>query len=225
MKNDFISSVSHELRTPLTSIKGWGETLLSHKNDDSESFEKGLRVICSETDRLYDMVEELLDFSRLQNGIELKCQMIDLVAEVTDSVLTVEQRVKNEQMSIAYEEPMQPIPVFADAARLRQVFINVLDNAIKYSRKGGEILISLASDEKNAYISIKDEGMGITPEDLEYVKTKFFKGKQAMRGNGIGLAVADEIMSAHRGSINIDSEHKKGTVVTLCLPLYNKNKQ
>ncbi len=222
MKNDFISSVSHELRTPLTSIKGWGETLLSHKDDKSESYERGLKVICSETDRLYDMVEELLDFSRLQNGIVLNCNMLDLVAEVTDSILTVEQRVLNEGMSILYEEPLEPIPVYADDSRLRQVFINILDNAIKYSYKGGVITVTLANDDSKAYISVRDEGMGITPDDLEYVKTKFYKGKGARRGNGIGLAVVEEIMSAHSGSIDIDSEYKKGTVVTLCLPLYNK---
>ncbi len=222
MKNDFISSVSHELRTPLTSIKGWAETLSTADTQQSELQSRGLKVIYSETDRLYDMVEELLDFSRLQNGLTLDLHNIDLVAEVSDSVLTVQQRVHNGGMSISYDEPDFLIPVYADAPRLRQMFINILDNAIKYSQKGDTITITVHCDDSKAYVVIKDEGRGITPEDLEYVKVKFFKGKGSVRGNGIGLAVVDEIARAHGGEIDIDSEYGKGTVVSLYLPLHKK---
>ncbi len=219
MKNDFISSVSHELRTPLTSIKGWAETLSGNIDPYSDTHKRGLKVIYSETDRLYDMVEELLDFSRMQNGMDMDFKHIDLVAEVSDSVLTVQQRVNSEGLNLFYDEPQMPIPVSADGPRLRQMFINILDNAIKYSNKGGTIKVSASADRQKAYVSIKDEGRGILPEDLEHVKVKFFKGKSAVRGNGIGLAVVSEIATAHGGEINIDSEYGKGTTVSFSMPL------
>ena len=112
-----------------------------------------------------------------------------------------------------------------DPARLRQVFINVLDNAIKYSPKGGVITIELLTDASNAYVSIMDQGPGISPEDLENVRIKFYKGKGAVRGSGIGLAVVDEIMQAHGGALDIQSEVGHGTTVTLRLPIYHREKE
>ena len=123
MKNEFISSVSHELRTPLTSIKGWVETIANIRDPDDENYRKGITIIRSETDRLYDMVEELLDFSRLQNGIKLNCEVLDFVAEATDAALFVEARIRQEGLHLVYDEPPEPYPVWADPARLRQVFV------------------------------------------------------------------------------------------------------
>lgn len=217
MKNDFISSVSHELRTPLTSIKGWVETIGNVKQKDAV-YQRGIQVIASETDRLYAMVEELLDFSTMQNGIVLKSEMLDLVAEMSEAVLIVEQRAFQQEVMICWQEPMQAVPVYADAGRLRQVFVNLLDNALKYSPPKGKIKIELLQDEKNIFIGITDEGPGIAPEDLEHVKTKFYKGTGAKRGSGIGLAVVDEIITAHGGDVVIQSELGVGTTIFVRLP-------
>lgn len=222
MKNEFISSVSHELRTPLTSIKGWVETLGTLHDPADPAYRRGVQVIASETDRLYDMVEELLDFSRMQNGIKLDCHVLDLVAEVSDSVLTAEKRIQLEGMHLDYEEPLMPVPVFADTGRLRQVFLNILDNAVKYSPPGGTITVAIEISDESASVTILDEGRGISAEDLENVKVKFFKGKGAVRGSGIGLAVVDEIAKAHGGSLALASEQGRGTAVTLRLPVYKK---
>ncbi|MEG0340455.1 MAG: HAMP domain-containing sensor histidine kinase, partial [Oscillospiraceae bacterium] len=221
MKNDFISSVSHELRTPLTAIKGWVETI-GHMNPSDEGYKRGVEVIASETDRLYNMVEELLDFSRMQNGITLTPELLDLVAEVSDSVLMMEQRARLENVSIEFDEPEMPIPVQADKNRLRQVFVNVIDNAIKYSLNSSTIHIGILQDEVNVYVNISDEGAGIASEDLENVKLKFFKGAGSVRGSGIGLAVVDEIVMAHGGLLSLESEKGKGTTVTVRLPIYKK---
>ena len=223
MKNEFISSVSHELRTPLTSIRGWVETLRTLDDPTDENYRKGLEIINNETARLYNMVEELLDFSRLQNGrIQMNNHPLDLVAELTDAVLFCEARIRQEGMILSYTEPEEMIPVYADPDRLRQVFINILDNAIKYSAPGGRITVKLWKGQYKAFIEIIDQGRGIPPEDLENVKTKFYKGSNSVRGSGIGLALVDSIMTALDGTLDIKSTLGRGTVVTLGLPLYQK---
>ena len=223
MKNEFISSVSHELRTPLTSIRGWVETLRTLDDPTDENYRKGLEIINNETGRLYNMVEELLDFSRLQNGrIRMECRPLDLVAELTDAVLFCEARIQREGLVLSYTEPEEMIPVYADPDRLRQVFINILDNAIKYSAPGGRITVKLWAGEYKAFVEILDQGRGIPPEDLENVRTKFYKGSNAVRGSGIGLALVDSIMTALDGTMDIKSTLGRGTVVTLGLPLYRR---
>ncbi|WP_418666489.1 sensor histidine kinase [Allofournierella sp.] len=223
MQSEFISSVSHELRTPLTSIRGWVETIAQIRDPEDENYRKGLSIIGRETERLYGMVEELLSFSRLESGVKLDCKPLDLVAELTDAALFVQARMQQEGLTLEYEEPELPLPIWADPGRLRQVFVNVLDNAIKYSLPGGAIAIDLLQDGENAYVLVRDQGRGISPEDLENVKLKFFKGKGAVRGSGIGLAVVDEIMTALDGSVDLASELGKGTTVTLRLPLYRRD--
>ena len=223
MKNEFISSVSHELRTPLTSIRGWVETLEALDDPGDANYRKGLEIIHSETGRLYNMVEELLDFSRLQNGgIRMACRPLDLVAELTDAVLFCEPRIMQEGLVLNYAEPEEMIPVYADPDRLRQVFINVLDNAVKYSAPGGRITVKLWAGEYKAFVEIIDQGRGIPPEDLGSVKAKFVKGSNAVRGSGIGLALVDSIMTALDGTLDLRSTLGRGTVVTLGLPLYKK---
>lgn len=225
MKNEFISSVSHELRTPLTSIKGWLETIAAIRDPEDENYRKGISIIGAETDRLYNMVEELLDFSRLQSGIKLECQKLDLVAELTDAALFMEARIHKEGLHLVYDEPEAMLPVWADPGRLHQVFINIMDNAIKYSSPGGAITLELLCDGENAQVHISDEGRGISPEDLENVKLKFFKGKNSVRGSGIGLAVVEEIITAMNGSVDIHSTLGKGTTVIISLPLATEGNQ
>lgn len=220
MKNEFISSVSHELRTPLTSIKGWAETVGNISNPDAPGFKRGVQIIAGETDRLYDMVEELLDFSRIQHGLVLQRELLDLAAEVEEAVLLSLQRTHSLDIRLAYEAPEAPVPVMADKNRVRQVMVNILDNAIKYSSAGGGITVELLCEAGNAFVAIRDEGQGIAPEDLENVKLKFYKGKGSVRGSGIGLAVVDEIMRLHEGALAITSEEGVGTEVTLRFPLF-----
>ena len=199
------------------------ETLRALNDPADENYRKGLEIINNETVRLYNMVEELLDFSRLQNGrIQMNNHPLDLVAELTDAVLFCEARIRQEGMILSYTEPEEMIPVYADPDRLRQVFINILDNAIKYSAPGGRITVKLWKGQYKAFIEIIDQGRGIPPEDLENVKTKFYKGSNSVRGSGIGLALVDSIMTALDGTLDIKSTLGRGTVVTLGLPLYQK---
>ena len=218
IKNDFISSVSHELRTPLTAIKGWSETLES--GYDPETFRKGMKVITGETKRLEQMVEDLLDFSRIQSGhFTLQLTTIDLIAELEDAILIYIDKAKKENISLSYNEPEFMCAVVGDKNRLRQVFINIIDNALKYTEAGGSIEVEAQKTDSAVTVSVSDTGAGIAPDDLQKVKQKFYKANKTKHGSGIGLAVADEIITRHGGTLEIDSELGKGTTVTITLPL------
>ena len=220
MKNEFISSVSHELRTPLTAIKGWAETLMIDGGGSPETMKKGVRVIVNETERLSQMVEELLDFSRMQNGhFTLQSATMDILAELGDAVLIYSEKAKKETKRIIYEEPEMLPFVYGDKNRIRQVFINVIDNAVKYSSPGDTVTIKAFERDGNIVVSVTDTGVGIKKSDLSKVKTKFYKANHTRRGSGIGLAVADEIVSMHGGKLDITSQGEGlGTTVTISLP-------
>jgi signal transduction histidine kinase len=219
MKNDFISSVSHEIRTPLTAIKGWGETILSTGPSDKETLSKGMSVIIEETERLSSMVEELLDFSRMQNGkFKLIMDKVDILAELGEAVLMFSDRAHREGLTFIYNEPESLPTVMGDRNRLKQVFVNILDNAFKYSNAGGIVTVTTSSGSNYVKISITDTGCGIPQADLSRVKEKFFKGNSTRRGSGIGLAVTDEIICLHGGTLEIESEESKGTTVIIALP-------
>ncbi len=226
IKNDFISSVSHELRTPLTAIKGWGETLAS--GYDPETFDKGMKVIVGETARLEQMVEELLDFSRIQSGrFTLQMATIDVIAELEDALLIYNDKAKKEHISLSYNEPEFMCAVVGDKSRLRQVFINIIDNAFKYTESGGSIEVIAEIQQKKGcvVIIVSDTGVGIAAEDLPKVKQKFYKANNNKHGSGIGLAVAEEIISMHGGELDVDSVLGEGTTVTITLPLAQKKEQ
>ncbi len=219
MKNEFISSVSHELRTPLTAIKGWAETL----NDlpyDKSTMQKGMHVILEETERLSGMVEELLDFSRIQSGrFTLIKEKLDIVAELSDAVLIFTERARKENKQLIYEEPPEIAVITGDRNRLRQVFVNVIDNALKYSDDGDTVTVEAGAKGDLFVIRIADTGCGISRQDLPRVKEKFFKANNTRRGSGIGLAVANEIVSMHGGYMDIESELDVGTAVIVRIPL------
>jgi len=218
IKNEFISSVSHELRTPLTAIKGWAETL--NAAPDRETVSKGTQVILTETERLYSMVENLLDFSRLQQSdMKFTKEKLDLVAEIGDVAIMFGPRCRQNGIVLEYTEPEDIIPVFADKNRIRQVMVNLLDNSIKYTPSGGKIEINIDYNKKQGLVSVSvtDNGKGIHAEDIEKVTQKFYKGKGAKRGSGIGLALVKEIITAHGGSFIVESEYGVYTRMTFAL--------
>ncbi len=218
MKNEFISSVSHELRTPLTAIRGWSETI-KDSGGDRELASKGVDVILNETARLSGLVEELLDFSRMQTGkMSFKNEKIDILAEVEEAICEYQQIARQSDIVLSYHEPQSVPPIMGDADRLEQVFINVIDNAIKYTPAGGAINIDVVPEEGCVRIQIADTGAGIPADKLDRVKEKFFKANSTVRGSGIGLAVADEIIKHHNGLLLIDSTEGVGTTVTVVLP-------
>lgn len=220
LKNEFISSISHELRTPLTSIKGWSETIVTGGFEDKEEARLGLNIIIKETTRLSQMVEELLDFSKMESGrIVLHLEEVDIRSELEDIISITRLRAKKDGVNLVYQRTEDIPVVVGDRNRLKQVFINIIDNAIKFTPEGKNVYVEATSDENNAYIKISDEGIGIPQEDLDRIYEKFFKGKSKKSGSGIGLAISKEIMNLHKGELRVESEVDEGTAVTLVIPL------
>lgn len=221
LKNDFISTVSHELRTPLTSIKGWAITLQYDESENSSVLD-GLKIIEEETDRLSNMVEELLDFSKfISHKVTLKFEKINLI-EIHNYILNyIKPREERENFKFVIDESIEDINLSIDFNRLKQVIVNVLDNSIKFLKENGAIEVKYIIDRKSnsVFIEIKDNGIGIPKDELSRVKEKFFKGKTSKSKNGLGLSISDEIMKLHGGDLCIDSKYGEWTKVTLRLPI------
>jgi len=219
IKNDFISGVSHELRTPLTAIKGWGETVMSCGPEDRRLSEKGMEIIIRETDRLSGLVEDLLDFSRIQDGrMKMSFARMDVNRESADTVEMFTERCAAEKRRLTLTVSDDPAMVFADGNRLRQVLVNIIDNAIKYTEENGEIRVVVTSGEEYVTVTVADNGCGIPEKDLPRVTRRFYKANNRRGGFGIGLAVAEEIISMHQGTMVIRSAEGKGTTVVVQLP-------
>lgn len=225
MKNEFISTVSHELRTPLTAIKGWGETIRLAKGNDNELIDKGINVIVNESERLTTLVEELLDFSRMESGkLSLKNGILDINKELSDVLEVFRERSERDSIELITELPSNPIKMPGDANRLKQAFVNIIDNSFKYNKKGGFVKVSLENIKNSVKITISDNGCGISKNDLPRIREKFYKANNSVRGSGIGLAVTDEIIKLHNGEMIIESKIGKGTTTTIILPKNNKTR-
>lgn len=220
MQTEFISSVSHELRTPLTAITGWSETLMYDPEIKGDS-RRGISIISKEAARLTKMVEELLEFTRMQDGrFNLSVEQIDLEAELEDTLFAYGELLRQENIELEYTPPQQDLPLIpGDPERLRQVFLNVLDNAAKYGKDGGRIDVGLERRGDFAVITVRDYGPGIPAGELPFVKEKFYKGSSKERGSGIGLAVCEEIVNRHRGELTVENADGGGIRVKIKLPM------
>ena len=218
LKEEFISSISHELRTPLTSIKGWSETL-GYENITREELDLGLGIIQDETERLIKLVEELLDFSRLSSDrIRLQIDMVDIERLVKGVVNQLKVKSNENNIFLTYNfENTNLIHIQGDKNRLRQVLINLIQNAIKFTPPKGSIHVSVSQNEEYTTIVVKDTGSGIKSENLEKVLDKFFQEDFHKSGSGLGLAISNEIVKLHGGEINIESEKNVGTTITFTL--------
>ncbi|MDR0951425.1 MAG: sensor histidine kinase [Oscillospiraceae bacterium] len=217
---EFISSVSHELRTPLTAITGWSETLM-YDPDLTEDSRRGLTIISRETDRLSKMVEELLDFTRLQDGrFTLNVEPVDVQSELEDCLFAYSDLFKQDGLELNYDRPEGEIPlVIGDPARLRQVFLNIIDNAGKHGKQGGGFDVVLKRNGAYVELSVRDYGPGIPADELPSIKKMFYKGSSKERGSGIGLAICDEIVTRHGGQLVISNAEGGGAVVLVRLPI------
>jgi len=220
LKNEFISSISHELRTPLTSIKGWAITLKNGSIHDREMMVDGLDIIEKESDRLTSMVEELLDFSKYASGkLGIKVENVNIkeLLNYVDIQLTPRAERDNIEFNVTYDDDLPMIT--SDANRLKQIFINILDNAFRFTPPYGKVSFDTVYENQKLIFRITDTGCGISAEDLPNVKERFYKGKNEKSRNGIGLSICDELIKLMGGEFDIKSELNKGTEVTVVLPV------
>ena len=219
MQAEFISQLSHELRTPLTVINGWSETLLLDERMDADT-RQGLKIISGEAKRLTEMVMELLDFTLMQDGrMTLNVEPTDIRSEFEDTVYMYGSRLSQEGIQLQYIDDGEEIPeIPCDPKRLRQVFLNILDNAAKHGGEGKRIEATMKYEKDAVVVRIRDFGPGIPEDEIPLVKKKFYKGSSKARGTGIGLAVCDEIVEMHGGTLTLENAIGGGTLVTVRLP-------
>jgi len=220
LKNDFISSVSHELRTPLTAIRGWNETItICDPVEENETILKGLDIIDAETQRLMRMVDELLDYSKIQSGkFTISKSKINLHKILMDTIDILGQKILAAEIEIRCKIPTFEMIIIGDEERIKQVFINILDNAVKHSKKNGVIKITFMNLGNGYAVIFKDNGAGIKEEELPFIKERFYKGSSPKPGSGLGLSISDEVVRLHGGSLNIASKEGVGTTVSVELP-------
>lgn len=221
MQTDFVANVSHELRTPLASVKSMIETLRNGAVDDIEVRDSFLETLENETNRLIRLVNDLLLLSRVDSqGLHLCCESVELATLVQEVIHPFTNRSPNRIHSQVPDE----LYVSGDADRISQVLINLLDNAVKYSTSPhGVITISAMPDgEKSVLVTICDQGIGISAEDLQHVGQRFYRTDKARSrlqgGSGLGLAIAKALVEAHHGQLWLESEESVGTKVHFRLP-------
>ena len=218
LKNDFISSVSHELRTPLTSINGWASTLL-YEPEDTELVKEGLEIIQGECTRLSLMVEELLDFSRFtSNRIKLEKEYVDFTELAINIKKQLTPRAKSIGIDLIINFEPEHIMAMLDANRIKQVLINLLDNALKFTESPGVVILNLSDDEDNIYFEVIDTGVGIDSEEISLITGKFYKGRNSNSHTGLGLSICEEIVKLHEGDMTIESELGEGTSIKIRIP-------
>lgn len=219
IKDDFISSISHELRTPLTSIKGWSETLISGGYDPEET-KLGVSIISRESDRLIGLVEEILDFSKLQqNEMKLTIGFVDIKVVLQETILNIWAKAEKKRIRLLLECE-EAIFIKGDANRLKQVFLNLVDNAVKFSPEDSSIVLSAHRlSAKEMAVVVRDSGIGISEAHLDRVRDRFFQVDTLNGGTGLGLAISQQIVELHNGKLEMDSELGQGTQVTVILPV------
>ena len=223
MKNEFISSISHELRTPLTSIKGWSETILTGNLEKKEETKSGLRIILTETDRLIEMVEELLDFSRFTNEtMKIQRQTFQVAPLLHSVIKQFEKQLlsKKQKIELQIDGALQ---LYADQNRIKQVFINMIDNAIKYSEQPGTITISCRQEKQSFICDCTDQGIGIKKSDLVNIQKMFYKVNENSPGAGLGLAICQHILQLHHGKLMVTSSYGKETTISFTIPLLSSS--
>lgn len=222
MRKDFVANVSHELRTPITSIKGFSETLLDGDMHDTETIQEFLKIIYNESNRIQNLIEDLLALSKLEgDNYQLVLHKID-ARELVDSLVPALQ-YNAEKKGIKLTTDVEDIQIKADKDRISQVIVNLVDNAINYTPEDGKVSLKLFQADQKVKIEVSDTGIGIPEEELPRIFERFYRIDKARSrssgGTGLGLAIVKHIVEVHNGEIHINSIIDQGTTITVCLPV------
>ncbi|MBT2689367.1 PAS domain-containing protein [Bacillus sp. ISL-47] len=223
IRKDFVANVSHELKTPITSIKGFSETLLDGAMEDKQALNDFLNIILKESDRLQSLIQDLLDLSKIeQQGFSLKFQPMNLTVALDEVLAITKGKAAEKDIVFEYKREEKPIYIEGDVHRLKQVFINIISNAISYTPNQGSIYICLQETETAVLTEIADTGIGIEAKEISRIFERFYRVDKARSrnsgGTGLGLAIVKHLVEAHKGSITVKSEVGKGTSFTIELP-------
>lgn len=223
VRKDFVANVSHELRTPITSIKGFAETLLDGALESPEVASEFLGIILKESDRLKLLVDDLLELSGIeQEGFQISLQPIVLASVLEDAIKIISGSMERKQMAVQLQ--VEPgIRVLADRDRFIQVMVNLLTNAINYSKEETTITVVAKKMKNEVTIQVRDEGIGISPSELPRLFERFYRVDRARSresgGTGLGLAIVKHLIEAHHGHVTVQSAVGIGTTFTIHLPL------
>ncbi|MBX9973304.1 two-component system histidine kinase PnpS [Cytobacillus firmus] len=229
MRKDFVANVSHELKTPITSIKGFSETLLDGAMENKQALNDFLSIILKESDRLQSLIQELLDLSKIEKqGFSLSIQQLDLTDVLEDVMAIMKGKAAEKEIVFEYQRDEKPVYIEGDVHRLKQVFINIISNAISYTPNQGIIYISAAKTGSTVLTEIRDTGIGIEASEIPRIFERFYRVDKARSrnsgGTGLGLAIVKHLVEAHKGSISVKSEVGKGTSFIIELPKMNNEK-
>ncbi len=224
LKNEFVSTVAHELQTPLTSIIGFSETILKDKNMDEDTRREFLGIIYKESQRLSTFIDDILNISRIESGKNpYKLDTISIMPIIYEVVETFHIQAKEKEIKISFF-PQKNLPfILGDRGAITQICINLLGNAIKFTKKGGKIKIKLAQENRFLRLDVEDNGIGIPKDDQSGIFEKFYHGQNIepqMKGTGLGLSIVKKIVELHKGRIEILSEKNRGSLFTIFLPIF-----
>ncbi|MEH6942408.1 two-component system histidine kinase PnpS [Bacillus sp. JJ722] len=216
MRKDFVANVSHELRTPVTSIKGFSETLLDGDLKNEKTIRDFLTIILNESDRLQTLIQELLELSKIEKSeFKISITKLDLNNLLSETCSIFEQKASKIGIEFHLEEVKQPVIIEGDPYRLKQVFINLISNAINYTQTGGKVDVIVSENDRFASIEVKDTGIGIEQNEIPRIFERFYRvNRDRSRnsgGTGLGLAIVKHLVEAHKGQLQVISQPGKGT--------------
>ncbi|WP_141432003.1 two-component system histidine kinase PnpS [Bacillus sp. 03113] len=222
MRKDFVANVSHELKTPITSIKGFSETLLDGAMENRQTLETFLTIILKESDRLQTLVQDLLDLSKIeQQGFILNIQSFNLVEMLHEVMAILKGKAEKKAIEMQFDYHEESLMIEGDVDRLKQVFINLITNAILYTPKQGKVMVFICDQHSIVSVAVKDTGIGLRKTEIPRIFERFYRVDKARSrnsgGTGLGLAIVKHLVEAHKGNISVKSEVGKGTIFTIKL--------
>ncbi|WP_028392204.1 two-component system histidine kinase PnpS [Bacillus cihuensis] len=222
MRKDFVANVSHELKTPITSIKGFSETLLDGALKDEQALYDFLKIILSESDRLQELIQELLDLSKIeQQDFVLQIDSVNVSTILEESMAMLCGKAEEKNITLILESKSPSLWVEGEANRIKQIFINLITNALNYTSSEGEVKIEASEDADNVRVAVQDNGIGIESKELPRIFERFYRVDKARSrdsgGTGLGLAIVKHILEVHKGRITVESSPGKGTTFTVFL--------
>lgn len=226
MRKDFVANVSHELKTPITSIKGFSETLLDGAMKDEQTLKSFLSIILKESERMQTLIQDLLDLSKIeQQGFKLDFQTCHINEILKEIYTLLSRKAIDKNIGLSLKVPNEDIMIHGDPYRLKQIFINLVNNGIMYTPSGGEVNILVKADQDIVEVSVQDTGIGIKEDKIPRIFERFYRIDKARSrnsgGTGLGLAIVKHLVEAHRAKIDVKSKVGEGTIFTVTFQRLN----